>query len=222
MRRQRTSFSPEFKMQVVLESFNTNIPTAKLADKYGTSVKNIMNWKQQFFKNAHLSFDATTSTNKLETLKKENEKLEKRLMELQREKDEAVKKLQNLDISIKKQIVDTTSSSLSIAQQCKIIGLNRPSLYYAPRPSKKNDEAIMERIGEIFQTNQASYGYRTMHQLLIKEGYKIGVNKVHKLIKLLEEEKGIKPSSQKVDASKNESMQHSHILHDLALAKPFT
>lgn len=221
MSKQRTSFSPEFKMQVVLESFNANIPTAKLAEKYGTSVKNIMNWKQQFFKNAHLSFDATTSTNGLESLKKENEKLEKRLMELQREKDEAVKKLQNLDISIKKQLVDT-DSSLSIVQQCKIIGLNRPSLYYAPRPSKKNDEAIMERIGEIFQTNQASYGYRTMHQLLIKEGYKIGVNKVHKLIKLLEEEKGIKPSSKKVDATKHESLQHSHILHDLALAKPFT
>lgn len=221
MSKQRTSFSPEFKMQVVLESFNANIPTAKLAEKYGTSVKNIMNWKQQFLKNAHLSFDATTPKSRLESLKKENEKLEKRLMELRREQDEAVKKLQNLDISMKKQIIDTASSSLSIAQQCKIIGLNRPSLYYAPRPSKKNDEAIMERICEIFQTNAASYGYRTMHQLLIKEGYKIGVNKVHKLIKQLEEQ-GIKPSCKKVDATTKESIQHSHILHDLALAKPFT
>lgn len=224
MSRQRTSFSPEFKMQVVLESFHTNITTAMLAEKYSTSVKNIMNWKQQFLQNAHLSFDTTTSSNKLESLKKENEKLEKRLIELQCEKDEAVKKLQNLDISMKKQIIDTTLSSLSITQQCKIIGLNRPSLYYAPRPSKKNDEVIMERISEIFQTNEASsYGYRTMHQLLIKEGYKIGVNKVHKLIKLLEEQKGIKPSSKKVDTLKPKSIQHSpHILHDLALAKPFT
>lgn len=220
MSKQRTLFSPEFKMQVVLESFNINITLADLAKKHATSVKNILNWKQQFLKNAHLSFDAATSKNQLESLKKENEKLEKLLMKLQLEKNDAVKKLNKLDISVKKQMIDTSLSSLSISQQCKLIGLNRPSLYYAPRPSKKNDETIMERICEIFKTDATSYGYRTMHQILIKEGYKIGVNKVHKLMKLLEEEKGIKPISKKIDTEK-EPIQHSHILHDLALAKPF-
>ncbi len=221
MSKQHTSFSPEFKMQAVLESFNPNTTTAQVAKKYATSVKNIVNWKQQFLKNAHLSFDPTTSKNKLEVLKKENARLEKLLIKLQLETDDAVKKLQNLDIAVKKQIIDTSSSPLSIAQQCKLIGLNRPSLYYAPRPSKKNDEAIIKRICEIFQTNTTSYGYRTMHQVLIKEGYKIGVNKVHKLIKIVEAEKGVKQTSKKVDTATNESIQHSHILHDLALAKPF-
>lgn len=60
------------------------------------------------------------------------------------------------------------------------------------------------------KTDATSYGYRTMHQILIKEGYKIGVNKVHKLMKLLEEEKGIKPISKKIDTEK-EPIQHSHI-----------
>ncbi len=221
MSKQHTSFPPEFKMQVVLESFNPKTKTAQLAKKYATSVKNIMNWKQQFLKNAHLSFDAITSKNKLEVLKKENVRLEKLLIKLQLETNEAVKKLQNLDISVKKQIIDTSSSHLSIAQQCKLVGLNRPSLYYTPRSSKKNDDAIMERICEIFQTHTTSYGYRTMHQVLVQEGYKIGVNKVHKLIKIVDAEKGIKQTSKKADATTNELIQHSHILHDLALAKPF-
>lgn len=220
MNKQRTSFSPEFKMQVVLESFNINITLADLAKKHATSVKNILNWKQQFLKNAHLSFDAVASKNQLESLKKENERLEKLLIKLQREKNEAIKKLKDVDIAVKKQMIDTSLSTLSIVQQCKLIGLNRPSLYYAPRPSKKNDDAIMKRICEIFEQNATAYGYRTMHQLLVKEGYKIGVNKVHKLMKLLEEQKGVKPISKKIDTEK-EPIQHSHILHDLALAKPF-
>lgn len=58
-------------------------------------------------------------------------------MKLQLEKNDAVKKLKKLDISVKKQMIDTSLSSLSISQQCKLIGLNRPSLYYAPRLQKK-------------------------------------------------------------------------------------
>lgn len=220
MSKQRTSFSPEFKMQVVLESFNINITLAELAKKYATSVKNILNWKQQFLKNAHLSFDATASKNQLESLKKENERLEKLLIKLQREKNEAIKKLKDVDIAVKKQMIDTSLSTLSISQQCTLIGLNRPSLYYTPKPSKKNDDAIMKRICELFEQNATAYGYRTMHQLLIKEGYKIGVNKVHKLMKLLEE-KGLKPLPKETDTKAKELIQHSHILHDLALAKPF-
>lgn len=219
MNKQRASFSPELKMQVVLESFNTNTTTAQLANKYETSVKNIIQWKQQFLKNAHLSFDTTTSKSSLEALKKENLRLEKLLEKMTKETQIALKKLKNLDFSVKKQMIDTASSSLSIAQQCKLLDLNRTSLYYAPKPSKKNDEAIIKRICEIFQTSAVSYGYRTMHQALVKEGYKIGVNKVHKLMKTLEEENGIKQPSKA--PSTQEATPYSHILHDLALAKPF-
>ena len=219
MRKPRDTFSPEFKMQVILELFNTQTSVTQLAQKYEISTKNITNWKQQFIKNSHTSFDSNTLKSRIEKLKKENSRLEKILLKLQLEKNEAVMKLKNLDISIKKQIIDTSSSQLSIAQQCKIIDLNRPSLYYVPRETKKNDELIMQRIYEIFQTQKVAYGYRSMHQELIKEGYKIGVNKVHKLIKLVEETKDIKQSSKHMDAA-NELIQHSHILHDLELAKP--
>jgi len=142
------------------------------------------------------------------------------LEKTRQETKEAADKLKQLDITTKKQLIDTTSSSLSIAQQCKIIDLNRPSLYYEPKPSNSNDEIIMQRICEIYNHAQSSKGYRAMHQKLIEEGFKIGVNKVHKLMKILEEQNALSRSSN-YENQPNKVQVHSRSLHDLALIKPY-
>ncbi len=220
MARQKNSFSPEFKMQVVLETFQNKETLVQLASRYNTSVKNIENWREQFLQNAHLAFNSVAPLESVASLKKENSKLEKMLEKTRQETKEAADKLKQLDITTKKQLIDTTSSSLSIAQQCKIIDLNRPSLYYEPKPSNSNDEIIMQRICEIYNHAQSSKGYRAMHQKLIEEGFKIGVNKVHKLMKILEEQNALSRSSN-YENQPNKVQVHSRSLHDLALIKPY-
>jgi len=98
MPRKRLTFSPEFKMQVVFESFQPNMTLQKLADKHQTSVKNIMNWKQQFFENAHLAFENTASNETLTSLKEENTKLEKKLKQLQVEHDFVMEKIKKFNL----------------------------------------------------------------------------------------------------------------------------
>lgn len=98
MARKRSTFSPEFKMQVVFEAMQTPLTLQQLADKHQISVKNIMNWKQQFFEKAHLSFDNPSSKETLASLKKENAALEKRLNQLQIEHDFVTQKLKELDL----------------------------------------------------------------------------------------------------------------------------
>jgi len=219
MSKQRTSFTAEQKMHAVIESLQTKLTLAELAQKHQTSIRNIMNWKQQFLENAHLAFDTSTPKDSIETLKQKNAKLEKILEKTTTQRDEAISKLKPLDISIKKQMIDTAASELSIAQQCKIIDLNRPSLYYEPKPSKKNDDTIMQRICEISKDVTSYCGYRMMHQYLLEEGYKIGINKVHKLMKILEEQGELKQKSS-VETT-NGTTNYSHALHNLELVKPF-
>lgn len=98
MPRKRLTFSPEFKMQVVFESFQPNTTLQQLSDKHQTSVKNIMNWKQQFFENAHLAFENPASNETLTSLKHENAKLEKQLQQLQIEHDFVMRKVKELNL----------------------------------------------------------------------------------------------------------------------------
>jgi len=51
-----------------------------------------------------------------------------------------------------------------------------------------------------------------MHQQLVKEGYQIGVNKVHKLMKMMELQ-----AKQKND---DQNKIHPYLLHTLDLANP--
>lgn len=98
MPRKRLTFSPEFKMQVVFESFQPNMTLQQLADKHQTSIKNIMNWKQQFFEKAHLAFENSASNETLSSLKHENAKLEKQLKQLQNEHDFVMSKIKELNL----------------------------------------------------------------------------------------------------------------------------
>ncbi len=98
MARKRSTFTPDFKMLVVLEAFQTQLTLQQLAGKHQISVKNIMNWKQQFLNNAHLAFQNTPTKETLETLKKENLELERKLTQATEEKSFVTKKIKELKL----------------------------------------------------------------------------------------------------------------------------
>lgn len=65
----------------------------------------------------------------------------------------------------------------SILKQCKLLDINRSSLYYKPVPIKDSDQAIIKRIDEIYTTISSTYRYRFMHKKLLEDGYILEVNK---------------------------------------------
>lgn len=185
------SFTPELKMQIVMQSFKNELSMDELAQKYETSEQNIKKWKEQFLKNAHLAF-TPFSKQDIETLKEQNTKLEKLLQKLNRQTSEEAQKLQSLDNSIKKQLIDA-NARISIIRQCEMIELNRQTLYYKAKPNDGRDIAIMQKIREIYASVTPNKGYRAIHKKLVEQGFKIGANKVNKLINLLSEQNLLKP-----------------------------
>ena len=187
MSKRRKSYSAEFKTKVVLELLREEETVAAIGSRYGISVQTLKQWKKKFLQNAVLAFDVGGATKeyrqKIEKLEKENEALAKTLGKTTIERDWAVGKLKSLDLSSKRGLVDSKLKSLSMTRQCKLIGLNRSSLYYRPVGPSLGDLAVMRRIDEIYTGISSAYGYRRIHAQLEEEGFALGHNKVHRLMK---------------------------------------
>ncbi len=189
MSKKRKSYSAEFKTKVVLELLREEETAAAIASRYSISVVTLKQWKKKFLENAALAFDVGGATKeyreKIEKLEKENETLAKTLGRTTIERDWAVGKLKSLDLSSKKSLVDSRLEKLSVTRQCEMIGLNRATLYYRPVPLREYDLKVMRRIDEIYTDISSAYGYRRIHAQLKAEGWHIGHNKVHRLMRIM-------------------------------------
>ena len=101
----------------------------------------------------------------------------KKVGQLTLEKDWAVGKLQSLDSSYKKELIDRGNDKvLSVVKQCNIIDYNRSNLFYAPMVNPAKD-AIKKHIEKIFE-EIPSYGYMKVYHQLLEDGHKVSPNTV--------------------------------------------
>jgi putative transposase len=224
MSRKRKQYSAEFKTKVVLELLQGDQTVAQVASRYEITAKSLSDWKKQFLENASLAFDVSGATkaykDEIESLTEENDALAKKLGKTTIERDWAVGKLKSLDLSNKKSLVDSRLSELSVARQCEMIGLNRSSLYYEPKPVSAYDLKLMNRIDEIYTDISSTYGYRFMHQQLLEDGYRVGVNKVNRLMNTMGIQ-AIFPKRRKLTSIKNhEHKIYPYLLRDLEIDRP--
>jgi len=224
MSRKRKQYSAEFKTKVVLELLQSDQTVAQVASKYEITAKSLGDWKKQFLENASLAFDVSGATkaykDEIESLTEENDALAKKLGKTTIERDWAVGKLKSLDLSNKKSLVDSRLNELSVARQCEMLELNRSSFYYEPNSVSEYDLKLMNRIDEIYTDISSTYGYRFMHQQLLEDGYRVGVNKVNRLMNMMGIQ-AIFPKKRKLTSIKNhEHKIYTYLLRDLEIDKP--
>jgi len=80
-------------------------------------------------------------------------------------------------------MIDKTYKSLSVRAQCRLLDLNRSTLY-SPLKTWAEDTELSNRIGEIYEATP-QYGYRRVHALLVREGRRVNRKKVYRLMKEL-------------------------------------
>lgn len=181
-------YTAQQKTKIVLELLKEDQTLNQLATKYKITSRSIQNWKKQFLDNASLAFDDGKATDryKKEIKKKEEEidELAKALGKTTIERDWAVKKLKSLDLSNKKSLVDSKLTTVSKTSQCKLLGVNRSSYYYKPKPMSQRNIKILHAMDEIY-TDNPDYGYRFIYEQLKEDGYSIGINRVLKYMKIL-------------------------------------
>jgi len=89
---------------------------------------------------------------------------------------------------MKYEAICTYSSEHSVRKMCKVLGLKESGYYqWQSRLRKRfakreSEQAMVKKIGEIFESNKRVYGYRKMHVAMLKEGYGLSRYKVRKIM----------------------------------------
>ena len=118
------NFSAEYKTKIVLELLESEETISQLSKKYEITAKTIQNWKKQFINNASMAFEPAKVVSEykaeIEELKAQNDELAKALGKATIERDWAVGKLNGLDITNKRSLVDSKLNKLLMARQCEL------------------------------------------------------------------------------------------------------
>ena len=84
----------------------------------------------------------------------------------------------------RRDMVDKQHSSLSVVQQCRLLGLHRSGLYYQPCSESEENLTILRQLDEqYFKT--PFYGVRRLTAWLEVQGYAINRKRVRRLMKLM-------------------------------------
>ena len=180
MSKKRTTYSIELKTKLVLELLKEEKTLIEISSENNITPNNLKNWKKVFLENAEMAMEPSKA---VKEYKDENAKLRlevgeyaKKVGQLTLEKDWAVGKLKGLDLSNKKELIETEHKKLSIVKQCELINLSRSVLYYEPTINE-NKLAIKENIKAIFEEIPI-YGAKKVHCQLKENGFSVCLNTV--------------------------------------------
>ncbi len=85
---------------------------------------------------------------------------------------------------MKRALIEPEHAELSIAQQCKLLGLARSSYYYEPVPQSEENLQLMRMLDEQY-TRTPFYGTRKMAAWLDTQGYPVERKRVRRLLHLM-------------------------------------
>jgi len=214
-KKQSRNFSAEVKTKIVLELLKEELTIAQLSAKYEVTSKTIQNWKKQFLNNASLAFEPAKAVSEykeqINELKSQNYELAKALGKATVERDWAVGKLNSLDLSNKKSLVDPKLQMLSKTRQCELLMISRSAVYYKPGVMSPYNLSILNRIDEIY-TDNPDYGYRYIHRQLLEDGFAVGRDRVHKYMGIIGIEAIYSHKKKPIPAKDSQHKVHSYLL----------
>ncbi len=86
-------------------------------------------------------------------------------------------------IAQKREAVDPMHPELSVAEQCRMLRLNRSTYYYSPNMEGKANLQLMHLMDKQHMETPY-YGYRSMWQMLHRRGYQVNLKRVRRLWRL--------------------------------------
>jgi len=81
-------------------------------------------------------------------------------------------------------MIDSNNKKLSLSRQCRLLKLNRSTVYYKKQPIKPIDLRLMQLIDKQY-LKTPSWGSRSMRNHLRRLGYKVNRKKVQRLMRLM-------------------------------------
>lgn len=115
--------------------------------------------------------------------------------------------------------MDLGHPNISVKRQCELLGISRSTVYYAPRPDRRDDTALMAEIDRIY-TDMPFYGSRKMTRELRRRFPDQKINR--KRVQRLMAEMGISAiyPTPKTTISCPEHKKYPYLLRDVAVVRP--
>ena len=114
-------------------------------------------------------------------------------------------------------MVDSDHQNLSLLRQCRLLKLNRSTVYYKKRPIKTIDLELMKLIDKQY-LKTPSWGSRSMRNHLRRQGYKVNRKRVQRLMRLMGLE-AIYPKP-KTSRSHPDHKVYPYLLRNLKIDRP--
>jgi putative transposase len=114
-------------------------------------------------------------------------------------------------------MLDKEHPGLSLVRQCKLLDINRSSVYYKPRPMRPEDLEMMKLI-DVQYMKTPVYGTRSMRDYLNRQGYNVNRKRVQRLMQLM----GLQAIYPKPKTSKPhpEHRIYPYLLKDMNINRP--
>jgi len=96
----------------------------------------------------------------------------------------AQKKISDVQLMEKREMIDDSGSGIPISRQCDLIGLSRKTYYYESRGEDEYNLLLMRRIDEQF-TDTPFYGVARMTAWLKRGGHEVNEKRIRRLMRLM-------------------------------------
>jgi putative transposase len=87
-----------------------------------------------------------------------------------------------MSYAVRREMVEKDHPQISIVRQCKLLNLNRSTLYYTPSEESKENMELMDLLDKQYQSTPF-YGEKRLLAKLREKGYKINLKRLRRLMK---------------------------------------
>ncbi|WP_415872951.1 IS3 family transposase [Burkholderia ubonensis] len=171
--------SAAFKAKVALAAVKGERTLAELAQQFDVHPNQITEWKRQLQERAADVFGAGGAPSNEPPV--DLKALHAKIGQLAQENDFLKRRARQGGIAERKEMIDR-KPTLPIAQQARLVGVARSSVYYRPQPVSGADQLLMRRIDELHMEFPFA-GARMLARLLRREGHEVGRRRVRTLMK---------------------------------------
>ena len=146
MPRKRRVFGSAFKAKVALAAVRGDKTTAQLASEFKVHANQVATWKRQLLEQAAGLFE--DGRQRRDDAQTNEEELYEQIGRLKMEVEWLKKKLPS-SVERKRRLVEPGHGTLSLLDQCRLLGLARSSWYYGVAEASAEDLAMMRRIDKL-------------------------------------------------------------------------
>ncbi len=184
MKQRRTRYEASYKAKVALEACREIKTQQTIADEHGIHPNQVLRWKQRLIERLGEVFEQSRQHNAArDELQKQLTDAQKTIEQLRGEVEFMKQVITAEPSSTRLQFVESNHKSLSVNQQCELLGVSRSSYYAQSREDSREHQDVADVLIILEVLRELPfYGYRKISRHLLPEYPRMTRKRVRRLM----------------------------------------